>query len=531
MKATDVLVQCLENEGVEYIFGIVGKETLDLVESISRSTQIQYVPVRHEQGAAFMACVYGKLSKKVGVCTATLGPGAGNLLTGLATATLDGCPVVALTGQTGLNNQHKHSHQFIEMTDVMAPATKWAAQIKEADSISEMVRKAFKTANEEKPGSVFLELPENLAFESVPPGVVPITEEQPVLPAGKAVQSAISLLNESEKPFVIIGDKVIRQDASQDVLLFLSKLQAPVTHSFMAKGVIPKNVPYNYFTFGFSENDLVLSGIDEADLLIIIGFDPVERPPKEWNRKKIPILHIDSQTPEPDEYYPTAAEVIGHIKQTLQNLSTRSIPSKGWIPSGNLKQKIEHSFQIKSGYDDNSHLPLTTENILHAIEMLSPEDTIVVSDVGAHKISIARTYQPKQPENLIISNGLASMGISIPGSIGAKLARPHAPVISITGDGGAMMTISELETVKRLGISLIFIVLNDGVLKLEQQMMNKKHGKSVGVSFGNPDFVLLAESFGIRGFRPKALGEFEELFQVAISSLEPILFDIPLPNS
>ncbi|RST76999.1 acetolactate synthase large subunit [Siminovitchia acidinfaciens] len=531
MKATDVLVQCLENEGVEYVFGIVGKETLDLVESISRSDKIKYIPVRHEQGAAFMATVYGKLTKSPGVCTATLGPGAGNLLTGLATATLDGLPVVAITGQAGLDRQHKHSHQFIEMTAVMRPATKWSVQIKDADTIPEIVRKAFITAGEEKPGAVFLEFPENLAIEAVPPKVLPIPEKQHVMPAPQTIQLAISCLNQSQRPFVIIGDKVIRQNACQEANDFISKLQAPVTHSFMAKGVIPKEAPNNYFTFGFNENDLVLSGIDEADLLVVIGFDTIEKLPKEWNRMKTPILHIDSQPPDPDEYYPVAVEIIGHLNQTLPMLNASDDLVKSWSPSGNLKPKIEQTYQIGLDFYDTTSRPLSVENILHVIEMLSPENAVVLSDVGAHKLAIARTYQPKRPGNLIISNGLASMGIAIPGSIGARLARPNDPVICITGDGGALMTLSELETAKRIGVPIVIIVLNDGVLKLEQQMMKKKLGKSVGVSFENPDFVLLAESFGIKGLRPQSLEEFEKMFQAAISSRELILFDMPMPQS
>ncbi|GIN22448.1 acetolactate synthase large subunit [Siminovitchia fordii] len=530
MKATDVLVKCLENEGVEYVFGIVGKETLDLIESISQSKQIQFIPVRQEQGAAFMASVYGTLAKKPGVCTATLGPGAANLLTGVATAQLDGSPLVAITGQAGLNRQHKQSHQYIEMVAVMTPVTKWSAQIKEASTIPEMIRKAFKTANEEKPGSVYLELPENLALDPVPPRPLPITSEQSVLPSHQAVQTAISCLNQSEKPFVIIGQKVIKQDACEELLNFISKLQAPTTHSFMAKGVIPKDAPNNYFTFGFNENDLILSGIDEADLLIAIGFDKVERLPKEWNRKRIPVLHIDSQPEEPDEYYPTAATVVGHIKQSLEMLNSFDVPAKSWIPSGNLKQKMEQSYQIALEYRTTEQMSLTIENVLHIVEKLSCDNTIVISDVGAHKISIARTYQPKRPGNLIISNGLASMGIAIPGAIGAKLSRPNASVICITGDGGALMTHSELETAKRLGLPLIIIVLNDQVLKLEQQMMNKKFGKSFGVFFENPDFLLLAESFGIKGFRPKTLTDFEKMLQSAISTSELVLIDIPLDH-
>lgn len=529
MKATDVLVQCLENEGVEYIFGIVGKETLDLVESISRSERIQFIPVRHEQGAAFMANVYGKLANKPGVCSATLGPGATNLLTGLGSALLDHAPVVAITGQAGLERQHKKSHQLLNMVSIMEPATKWAAQIKDPKTIPEMIRNAFRIAAKEKPGPVFIELPENVAIEPAPPQVLRVTPMPVNQPEDNSMNAALTLIKESTTPFIIVGDGAIRQNSTDELLHFIEKLQAPVTHSFMAKGVIPKQHPSNFYTFGFEENDLVLSGIAEADLLIVIGFDFIEKLPKQWNRTKIPVLHLDTLPAEVDEYYPVQAELVGNIQKTLQIFNTFDLPSKQWLPSGDLKKRMEQSYQIFNIEKETSHLPLTTENILHVIEKLSFPETTVISDVGAHKISIARTYQPKGPGRLLISNGFASMGIAIPGAIGAKLARPNEPIICISGDGGALMNISELETAKRLGLAFVIIILNDHVLKLEQQMMNKKFGKSFDVTFGNPDFLLLAESFGIKGMRPSSIKEFEDILKNELETQkEVILIEILL---
>lgn len=338
MKATDVLIQCLENEDVEYVFGIVGKETLDLVNSISRSKQIQYVPVRHEQGAAFIASIYGKLANKPGVCTATLGPGATNLLTGLACALLDRSPVIAITGQAGLERQHKMSHQLLDIVKIMEPATKWSVQIKEPSTIPEIIRKAFQTASQERPGPVLIELPENIAMQEAPPYVLPISPQPISIPDQDSIQAAVSLLEQCTKPFIILGDAVIRQDAVNEAMELIEKLRAPVTHSFMAKGILPKDHPLNFFVFGFEENDLVLSGIDEADLLVVIGFDFIERLPKDWNRKKIPILHVGTLQAEADDYYPIQAELIGNIKNTLQIFYSLDIKAKQWLPSGNLKK-------------------------------------------------------------------------------------------------------------------------------------------------------------------------------------------------
>ncbi|WP_045523280.1 acetolactate synthase large subunit [Neobacillus niacini] len=525
MKATDLLVQCLENEGVEYIFGIMGKETLDLIDSLSKSKQIKFVNVRHEQGAAFMADVYGRLTNRVGVCLATLGPGATNLLTGIASANLDHSPVVAITGQAGFERQHQESHQYLDLVKVFEPATKWSVQIKDSQTIAKIIRKAFRVAQMEKPGAVLIELPENLAPQMIPTHPLPVTPIPKSAPASQAIEAARTLIGQSQKPLVIVGNGIIRQEAVAELSTFVENLKSPVIHSFMAKGILPKDHPLNYFTFGFNKEDEVLPIIEESDLLLVVGLDFVEKLPKDWNKKMRPILHIDPLPAEMDQHYPVKGELVGDLMETFQALNQLDIPSKPWTPIGNLKEKIATAYQINPGITGN--LSLSIENILAVIEKLTTEKTIVISDVGAHKESIARTYQPKQAGRLIISNGLASMGIALPGAIGAKLACPDAPVICITGDGGALMNISEIETAKRLGLSFIIIVLNNSTLKLEEQMMQEKFGDSFGTNFGNPDFVQLAESFGIKGVRPKQLNEFEQVLKDALNQTNELtLIDV-----
>ncbi|MEH7387307.1 acetolactate synthase large subunit [Bacillus sp. JJ1521] len=529
MKATDVLVHCLENEGVEYVFGIMGKETLDLMDSLSRSKQITYINVRHEQGAAFMADVYGRLSRKVGVCLATLGPGATNLLTGIASATLDHSPVVAITGQAGFENQHKESHQYLDIVKMFEPATKWSVQIKDSKTIPKIIRKGFREAQMEKPGAVLIELPENLAPEMTASQPLVVTPIPKSIPTTEALEVARTLIEQSKNPVVIVGNGVIRQEAGKELTKFIEQLNSPVIHSFMAKGILPKDHPLNNFTFGFIKKDEALPLIDESDLLIVIGFDTIEKPPMDWNKKKCHILHINPLPAETDEYYPVKAELIGDLNETIHVLTQLEVPSKQWVPTRNLKEQIEIAYQINK--DLNGKQALSIENVLTVIENLSTEKTIVISDVGAHKLAIARTYQPKQAGQLIISNGLASMGIALPGAIGAKLACPDDPVICITGDGGALMNIAELETAKRLGLSIIVIVLNNLTLKLEEQMMEEKFFHSYGDSFGNPDFLKLAESFGVKGVRPSQLNEFDEFLKNALTGDNGLtLIDIHMPN-
>ncbi|MCM3719540.1 acetolactate synthase large subunit [Fictibacillus phosphorivorans] len=527
MKATDLLVRCLENEGVEYVFGIMGKETLDLIHSLSKSKQITYINVRHEQAAAFMADIYGRLSKKVGVCTATLGPGATNLLTGISSAQLDHSPVVAITGQAGFEKQHQESHQYIDIVKIFEPATKWSVQIKDSETIPKIIRKSFRLAQMEKKGAVLIELPENLASQMVSKQPIPVTSIPTGTPDTQTLESTGSLLGQYQKPLIIVGNGVIRQGAVKELVTFIEKLKSPVIHSFMAKGILPKNHPQNYYTFGFSEKDEVLSIIEEADLLFVIGYDFVEKPPKDWNKKQRPILHIDSLPAEMDEHYPLKGELVGDLDQTLQELNKVDLPTKPWFPAGNTKEKIKLVYQIDNAVQQNE--PLTIKNVLKVIETVTTEQTIILSDVGAHKVSIARTFQPKQAGRLIISNGLASMGIALPGSIGAKLARPDAPVICITGDGGALMNITELETAKRLGLSFIVIILNNATLKLEKEMMQQKFNSSFGTSFTNPDFVQLANSFGVKGVRPKQLNELEQVLEEALKQTKEItLIDVQM---
>ncbi|WP_066303501.1 acetolactate synthase large subunit [Bacillus sp. FJAT-29814] len=531
MKVSDFIISCLETEKVEYVFGIVGKETIDLADSLSKSTQIQFVNVRHEQGAAFMADVYGRLAGKAGVCFSTLGPGATNLMTGIASAQLDHSPLVALIGQADVARNHPESHQYLDIVTLTEPVTKWNTQIMNSQTVHVTIRNAFRMATMEKPGAVAVVLPENFLTQQISAKPLPVQPLPQTVPAVETIEAARTRIQNSRKPFLLVGNGVIREDATQELQALIDTLQAPVAHSFMAKGILPKEHSFNYFTFGFAEKDEVIAGTQECDLIISIGLDLVESPTKNWNDRKMPVLHIDTLPAEVNEYYPVEIECVGNIKKTLQSLNQLGLPTKSWVPAGNLKEKIMTAHQISDAQSKPSGSPLSIEQILYCIEAVAAENTILISDVGAHKVSIARTYQPKQPNRVIISNGLASMGIALPGSIGAKLACPDDPVICITGDGGAVLNIAELETAKRLGLSFMIIVLNDSMLKLEVQQMNKRFGESYGVTYKNPDFVQLAESFGIKGKKVKTIEEFEVVLKENLHRQEEIvLVEVVMPN-
>lgn len=492
------------------------------VDPLSKSSQIKFVNVRHEEGAAFMADVYGRLSGKQGVCLATLGPGASNLLTGTASAQLDHSPLVALVGQADTKRQDKESHQYVDLVKLFEPVTKDCTQIVDTRTLPAVIRKPFKLAKMEKCGAAAIVVPENILTEELASPPLQATPLPVSVPAADSIKAAAQLIKQHAKPHLLVGNGVLRQDAAGELRAFIDTLKAPVSHSFKAKGILAPAHPQNYFTFGFNEKDVALSGIEEADLLVVIGFDFSEKLPSHWNKKKLPVLHIDSLPAETNEYYSAAAELVGNIKETLRLLNQTELPKKAWAPSGNLKNSIMDAYKIRKQPDDSGSGAMKIEQVLQSISRLSPAETILISDVGDHKVSIARTYQPKMPNRLVMSNGLATMGIAIPGCIGAKLACPDTPVIAVTGDGGALMNFAELETARRLGLSFLVIVINNSMLKLEVKQMEKKFGESYGVTFQNPDFVKLAESFGIEGKRAATLEEFENELNRYLSGTEGV---------
>jgi acetolactate synthase-1/2/3 large subunit len=525
MKTTDLLVKCLENVGVKYVFGIVGKETIDFVHSLTDSS-IEFIVVRHEQSAAFMANIYGQLTNEVGVCTATLGPGATNLVTGIGSAFLDYAPVVAICGQTALNRQHKISHQYINLVELFQPITKWSIQVKDGNTIPEIIRKAFNIAQYEKPGPVYIELPENIAKDNTNRIPISKTEEGNVKANEMSINAAKSIIHQSEMPFILVGKGVVRHNAEKELQQFVDMLKIPVAHTFMANGVLPPEHPLNFYTFGFSEKDYVVNVLREADLIITIGLDMIENLPKDWNLDKKPVLHIDATPSEVDEYYPIKFELIGNIKENLSLLIKDTYSKKAWTNLTEKQQRIKDGHGLNEIIEKQSELLLS--NVIQSIHKGIDLNTIILSDVGAHKMEIARIIQPMRSNQLFISNGFASMGIALPGAIAAKLACPKQPVICVTGDGGFLMSLSELETAKRLKTAIIILVLSDGMYGLEKKMMVEQQSSDEGVYFSNPDFVKLSESFGIKSYRVENPVMLQEKIEENLYSDEITLIEIPI---
>ena len=539
--AAGLLVECLAAEGCEYVFSVPGEETMDVLEALSDQVAVRHVTTRHEQGAAFMADVYGRLTGRAGVAMATLGPGATNLVTGIADAYLDHAPMVAITGQTGIAKLHKEAHQFVDIVRMLEPVTKWNQRVEDGHAVPEIVRKAFRTAQLEKPGPAHIELPEDIAAASVEPSLRPLDPTQSYFPepTDEAIAHAARLLAASSRPLVLAGNGVLRQRAAEAVRELAIGLHVPVAVTFMGKGVMDDRSHLSLMAVGLQARDHVLSGFDRADLIVSIGYDLVEYAPQRWNpdgRKRI--IHIDTQPAEVDASYQPEVELVGDIDGSVRRLLAAVVPhgidgrdasarhaTRETLVHQDLRTELLADLRA---YEADEGWPIKPQKALADLRRaLGPRD-IVVSDVGAHKIWVARLYQAYEPNTVIISNGFASMGISVPGAIAAKLVNPDRHVVALCGDGGFLMNSQELETAKRIGTNITVVVWRDDGYGLIDWKQRTEFGRPFGVEFNNPDFVAYAESFGIAAFRPSSSADLLPTLARALEHGGPSLVEVPI---
>ncbi len=525
MKAAELFVRCLENEDVGHVFGIPGEENLDVMDAILDST-VRFVTTRHEQGAAFMADVYGRLTGKAGVCLATLGPGATNLITGVADANMDRAPVVAIAGQAATTRMHKESHQYLDLVRLFEPISKYSTQIRAPQTVPEVVRKAFKVAQAEKPGVSFIDFPEDIAaLAEADAEPLRVQAAAPPDPPSRKVDQAARVISEARYPVVMAGNGVIRAGASAALVAFAETLNIPVATTFMAKGAMPCSHPLSLGTIGLQSRDYVSCGFDRADVIICVGYDMIEYHPYLWhpNRDKR-IIHIDASPAEVDEHYILEVGVVGDIGSALAAIAESATPAEG-SPAAGLRRTILEEFEEHAA---DTGFPVKPQKILWDLrQALEPED-IVISDVGAHKMWVARMYQAERPNTCVISNGFASMGIALPGAIGARIAHPDRAVVAVTGDAGFLMNSQELETAIRIGTPIVVLVWSDaeyGLIKWKQMM---HFGRESHIRFTNPDFVRYAESFGAAGFRVESAGELSAVLREALSHDGVSVIDCPV---
>jgi acetolactate synthase I/II/III large subunit len=530
--ASDLLVECLEAERCEYVFSVPGEETLAILDALSRSESVRHITTRHEQGAAFMADVHGRLTGRCAVAMATLGPGATNLITGIADAFLDHAPMVAITGQVGSDKMHKEAHQFVDIVDMLRPVTKWNQTVERIDAIPEIVRKAFRVAQLEKPGPTHIEVPENRA-EMPPESGASTRPLQPTRayfpePNDEAIAHAAKLIGESERPLVLAGNGVLRRRASRQLREFARKLHIPVAVTFMGKGAVDDREELSLMAVGLQARDHVLSGFESADLVICVGYDPVEYAPGKWNPEGDKrILAIDTQPAEVDANYGPTVELVGDLDGSLERLGE----AVGSREVGEVHDHAELRRQILAdlrAFESDQGWPIKPQRAIADLRRALGAQDIVVSDVGAHKVWVARLYQTYEPNTVIISNGFAAMGISVPGAIAAKLVHPDRQVVALVGDGAFMMNSQELETAKRVGTNIKVVIWRDDGYGLIDWKQRNEFGRAFAVEFGNPDFVRYAESFGIAGFRPDSA---EDLYPTLMRALEcdgPAVVDVPI---
>lgn len=529
-NTADLLVECLIEEGVEYIFGIPGEENLALMNAIYDSP-IKFITVRHEQGAAFMADVYGRLTGKAGVCLSTLGPGATNLITGVADAYSDGAPLVAITGQVGTERMHITSHQFLDLTKMFEPITKRTKMVVRPDTIGEIVRLAFKYAENEKPGATHIDLPVNIAKMPVPEHEKPLKKK--IAPKEYAeldtVQDAAGLIFQAKNPVILAGSGVVRGHAAQALTEFAMKLKIPVINTMMAKGVIPLDNKYSMWTVGIPQKDYQNKILEEADLVIAVGYDIVEYAPAKWNPEgKVQIIHVDMRPAHINKLYQPEVEVVGDISDSLLQIGRRT--ARHQEPEKALEIKARMIAEHES-YTGDASFPMKPQRILQDVRKVMGKDDIVISDVGAHKMWIARHYQCYEPNTCIISNGFATMGISVPGAIGARLVYPDKKILAICGDGGFMMNCQEFETALRAKTPFVTLIFNDssyGLIKWKQ--MDQYH-KNCYVNFTNPDFVKFAESMGAIGYRIEKAEDLVPTLEKAFQQKVPVIIDCPVDYS
>lgn len=555
MKASDLFLRCLEEEGVESIFGVPGEENADLMMSLLDSP-IRFVVCRHEQGAAFMADIHGRLTGEPGVCLGTLGPGATNLTTGVANANFDRSPVLAITGQGSVRRLHKESHQNMNVVEMFKPLTKWASTVRHPDNIPEIVRKAMRLAALEKPGATHVELPENIAEQSSDLEPIPVRGKRLRRPAPdhEAIDRAVEVLRAAKRPVVLAGNGCVRKRASKQLLRFADQTGIMVVHTFMGKGAISDRHPSSLFTAGLGSRDHVTEVFEQADVVVAVGYDMIEWHPDRWNPNLDKrIVHIDFEPAEIDNHYRCEVEIVSDLAAALCAINERTSDVRYDVPAF---RHIRSHVAVELGFDDcgcegldevadvdrldadavaasgSDAYPMKPQRIVRDLRRFMRDDDVLISDVGAHKMWVARHYATFAPNTCIISNGFCSMGIALPGAIGGKLVRPSSRVVGLCGDGGFLMNVQELATAVQYDVASITLVWEDGSYGLIEWKQEAEFGRSSHTRFQNPDLVKLAESFGAHAERVASAADFIPAMERAASVTDrPSVVIVPVDYS
>lgn len=527
MKASDLFVAQLEEEGVEYIFGLPGEENLDLLESL-RTSRIKLIVTRHEQAAAFMAATYGRLTGKTGVCFSTLGPGATNLVTGVAQAQLIGAPLLSISGQKALTDNWQARFQLVNAVRMMEPLCKKAVSITDPGMIPTVIRNAFKHAEADRPGAIHIELPEDVAEEETEAMVQKRSEINIPYPDPEAVKRAATMICEAKNPLIIVSSGANRKTITEELENFVELTGIYLVHTQMGKGVVPDDCIYSLFATGIHARDYVNCGIDGADLIITIGYDIVEYPPYLWNSTlDKQIINIDFVESVPDRYFNPTVEVIGDIASSIRELAS-SIPEKREFP---IFEHTRSYIEEKINATARKSYPPLPQAVVQSVRKVLGREDIITLDNGIYKLWFARLYKTYAPNTVLLDNALATMGAGLPSGITAKLLHPERRVLAICGDGGFMMNCQELETAIRYGIPVVVLILNDNGFGFIKWKQKKMHFEDFGLDYGNPDFSLFARSFGAVGIRIKEDDDLAEVLEKAFALNKVAVIECPIDYS
>lgn len=529
MKAADLFVKALEAEEVEYIFGIPGEENLDLLNSLQRS-KIKLIVTRHEQAAGFMAATYGRLTGKAGVCLATLGPGATNLVTAAAYAQLGAMPMLMITGQKPIKASKQAQFQIVDIVSMMHPLTKYTKQIASGNNIPSRIREAFRLAEEERPGATHLELPEDIAIEDTDAEVITKSFSRRPVAEEKAILAAVEMIENSRRPLLLIGAGANRKQSSKMLRDFVDKTGIPFFSTQMGKGVIDERHPLFLGNASLSANDFLHRTINHTDLIINVGHDVVEKPPFFMHQSGFKVIHVNYISASIDPVYYPQYGVIGDIANSVYQLTHRIKSQEKWNFSYFKEVKASLEAHIKEGIDDD-RFPIYPQRLVHDVRQAMPEDGIIALDNGIYKIWFARNYKAYKPNSVLLDNALASMGAGLPSAMAAKMVYPKRKIMAICGDGGFMMNSQELETAVRLKLDLIILVLCDrayGMIKWKQTNMGFDN---FGLEFNNPDFVMYAQSYGAQGHRLESCEAFLPLLEECFATPGVHLIEVPIDYS
>ena len=529
-KASDLFVQCLEEEGVEYIFGVPGEENLDFLDSLSRSTKIRLILTRHEQGAGFMAATYGRHTGKTGVCMATLGPGATNLVTAAAYAQLGGMPMLMITGQKPIKKSKQGRFQILDVVDMMGPITKYTHQLASADNIPSRVREAIRLAEEEKPGATHLEFPEDIAEEKTESTPLKRSLVRRPTADAKAVRAAVKRIEAAKAPIMVIGAGANRKMTSRMLLQLIEKTAIPFITTQLGKGVIDELHPKFLGCAALSSGDFCHRAIEAADLIVNVGHDVIEKPPFFMRQGGPEVIHVSTNTAAVDPVYFPQIEVIGDIANAIWQIKEDVVPQGTWDCGPMFRARAAEVAHTASLCGD-ARFPIFPPCLVEQVRAAMPADGIICLDNGVYKIWFARNYPARAPNTVLLDNALATMGAGLPSAMASKMVHPDRKVMAICGDGGFMMNSQEMETAVRLKLDITILILRDdayGMIRWKQANMGFA---DFGLTYGNPDFVKYAESYGAIGHRVESAADLAEILKTCLNTPGVHLIDCPVDYS